>query len=284
MNSQPAPAGYSPTTGPLIAAYSTRPPGWLRRLVLPAAFAAAGILALIAGLWVWNAVYSQYGPAAAQRDAISWYRAGAALLLLALAVALVQWYRAAFQLGIYKFGLALKRPGRRPRILRWEQIHGIATESTAITLTSDPQTTPLQTRHRARLFLRQGRPVQLADFCSPSALPTAITQIKASLYPRLLPDLRVQLRRGEWAPFGPLSIHATRGLATGGRRNNPLPAGQRGPTGNEIPWAAVRRIQVRAGFVVVESTQQADISISVGHIPNLELLLQLIQEEVKNDP
>ena len=49
---------------------------------------------------------------------------------------------------------------------------------------------------------------------------------------------------------------------------------------DQIPWSGVRQITVRAGILIVELENQPDIRLPASQIPNLELLLQLIQQGV----
>jgi hypothetical protein len=134
---------------------------------------------------------------------------------------------------------------------------------------------------QARLYLKGGRTVRLVEAVSgwdnlaalfgPARienLPELITRLKAHLYPRLYPALQAGFLAGRAVAFGPVSVQAQ------GLRMRPH---------NQAitPWSEIRRVTVRSGELMVElkHLQKGNslARIPVAKIPNLELLLKLIE-------
>lgn len=240
--------------GPVIAAFRGRQINgrdWLT-LFLP------GILAVLApagyGLWKAYQAYTRYGPAAADQWSRPWYGLALAALLcfgLALVFRLRQARR---RVSIHKQGLQVGHS--RQQFLPWRSLKGVSTSITRLTFLG----LPLGMRYSAVLYPSTGRPVRLTQ--SIQGLPELISRIKASLYPRLLPHLRVEFDSGSWLNFGPVSIHTT-ALRLRSR---------------QFPWTAVRRLTVNAGDLVIEFEGKHPERLPASQVPNLELLLQLVQE------
>ena len=117
--------------------------------------------------------------------------------------------------------------------------------------------------HRVTVYPKDGMPIKLDNQIK--KLDELGARIKAKIYPRLLIELRSELKTGENLSFGPITLN----LQTITIR------------GNEIPWGQVTRINPRAGFLVVELKNQRGKKIPVEQIPNIELFIQLIQEGVE---
>ena len=97
-----------------------------------------------------------------------------------------------------------------------------------------------------------------------SGLDEIAARIKAKIYPKKLPELRTSLKTGKTLQFGPISLKST---GIGLRDEN-------------ILWNQVKRINLQAGFLVVELHVESSKKIAVDQVPNIELLIQLIQEGV----
>ena len=244
--------------GPLIAAYRDRPLRWrdLLSTFLPASLAA--LTPLVYGLWRTYYARMYYGPAAANSWGRPWYALATAGLIPLLLLALSRVRRAHRVVQIHKNGIHIRGRRGRQHTLRWGEIGGIA----STTLQDRFLGFTLRSRHRATLYPLLGKPIQL-DSRLPN-LDELTARVKARLYPRLLPELRTALRGGDQLYFGPVTLH-TRAVHLRGR---------------EIPWEQVALINLRAGYLVVELHQQRAKKIPVGQIPNVELLIQLIQEGV----
>jgi hypothetical protein len=87
-------------------------------------------------------------------------------------------------------------------------------------------------------------------------------RVKAKVYPLLLPQLRTKFQQGGPLHFGPVALHQD---AIQLRHES-------------IPWDQVVHINVQAGHLMVESSSRQPVRVKTSDIPNVELLIQLIQE------
>lgn len=241
--------------GPLIALYPHR-----RRITTGLlAFYVPGILLVLAplgyGIYQAGYAYTHFGPAAADDWSRPWYLLSLGILLIFILAALLWTRRLYRSVAVHHNGLRLALP--RPLELRWTQIAGIASQIQRehfFGLT-------LRTRQQVWLFPTLGRPVRLDPLPDLNEL---VTQIKAHLYPRLLPNLRKDFNTGAWLQFGPIAIQA-RGLRANGR---------------EYPWEEIDQVTIRKGDLVIsfaDRVKRPPRRLAAGSIPNLELLIQILQ-------
>lgn len=274
------PAPTDPQTGPFIARYRTRPLRWVEVLRLASLGAAAALAPYLYGAYLYRSSLPRYGRVAAEL----WSRPWLALSLLALALfallVIVRLAAARRSIELFQKGLQLKLG--KPRFLPWSQLAGISTEVSAVgwNTASDERL-----RYRARLHPTTGSPILLGE--QTEKLPELLSQIKAHLYPRLLPALRDEFHNGRWLHFGEIAI-SSEGFRLGANHRRRL----------ELGWAEIRRMQVQRGQLTIEyvpmgktagaprsanannHTDPRQRRLEAGEIPNLELLLQLIQQEV----
>jgi len=261
--------------GPLVYLYHGRQIGRGDMLTLFMPFTVAVIAPLVYGLWWAYSTVVHYGPLAASAWSRPWFILSGLAFALFLVVLAYRLYQAHRFVAVYKGGLRFNMPVGSglglPRTYRltWGEIAGIATDATREQFLG----LPTRQRLRAVLYPNVGKPIRLGD--SLQNLPELISRIKASLYPRLLPSLRASFEAGQWLYFGEVAIQR-QGLRTG-----------RAPTAaplSAIPWSHVQSISVQSGFLMVEFKEYSALpsvqQILVSRIPNLELLLQLVQQGV----
>lgn len=255
--------------GPLVRRFAGRGFGWrdLWSLALPGTL---GVLAPLGyGLQRSDYAYAQYGPVAADFWGRPWFALAA---LAAIIFALLLLYRLLLRrtyVAIHQEGLHLHLRPFHNRSIRFNQIAGIAT---AI-LQDRFLGLALHTAYQAVLYPNVGRPIRLNE--SLAELPELSACIKERLYAQLKPRLHANLAAGQWLYFGPLSIQA-QGIR--------LPRRWPRRSGPTIPWKALERITVQSGYLMVELNHHARSGrlkpIPVSHIPNLEILLDLLQQGV----
>jgi hypothetical protein len=248
--------------GPQVALYRSRPLGWRDAFMV----LIPGLLGVLApysyALWLYRQTLPRHGPAAAEQWSQPWFWLAWATLVVFVLLCILRLLDLRRFAAVHKRGVRL-RPSILPtRSLQWKQISGVALSVT--------QDVFLRSRGRARLraviYLNQGKPIRLDERLQ--NLPELISRIKASLYPRLLPDMKAAFQAGKWLYFGPLAVQ-TRALR--------LQHGQ-------IAWEQVENMQVKAGYLAVSWKEgqgsARNVHIPVSKIPNLELLLQIIREGV----
>ena len=249
--------------GQSVASYGPRRRRWREAWVWPLPGFILAFILVITGLDWYYYGYTQYGPIAAQSWSQDWLLWGILIGLVTLFVTAWQVFHARVRVNLFRYGIEVHLPRQASQALRWEDITGIA----SATIQDSIWGRTLRTRHRLTIYLTKGKPITLDDRVD--NLLELTTRLKANLYPRLLPGFRTRFQAGQPLTFGPVSI-----------QSNSILIRKR-----QIPWEHVYRITVLAGHLVVETrTQESDHSkslrVPVIQIPNLELLLQVLQRGV----
>jgi hypothetical protein len=202
-----------------------------------------------------NYAFSHFGPAAVDSWSRPWYLLSITALFFLVLIAL-NWLRKSHHfIAIHHNGLHLALPHQQS--LTWDQIAGIAEQVQQEVFLG----LPLRTHSCAVIYPVVGKPVQIHSFDN---LPSLIALVKAHFYPHLLPGLKGSYNAGQWLHFGPVSVQS--GSCRIGSR--------------QVPWERVRQVAVRSGDLVVELENQTKIRLPASEIPNLEILLQIIQTGV----
>jgi hypothetical protein len=244
--------------GAHIATYRERPlrPVELLSLGLPGAL---GVLAPLGyGWYLRQAAQARYGPIAAQEWSRPWF------LLALIGLGIFTWlvlYRISRSRGyisLYTGGIV--HVFSRPRSLTWEQIAGVAAgpvQNVFLGFRGAQQ-------FRASLLLESGEQLRLSSGIE--NLPELLTGIKAHLYPKRYTALEEAFEAGRWLNFGPIRIHQDALLIVD--RKKP------------VSWSGVDRLEVKGGYLVVEFYDQPEWRMAVERIPNLEILIKLVQKGV----
>jgi hypothetical protein len=151
--------------------------------------------------------------------------------------------------GIVVYGIGEKT-------FAWKNIEGIAVEDNRYHLLG----ITLRTRNRVRLYPTTGTPIRFDDRYKD--LPGLTETIKRNLCPVILPTYRALLHEGQWIYFGLLRFNPTT-LDTGKRT---------------IPWEEIESLRVHNGVLNIAQRDGRAVKIPTAKIPNVELLLQLVEE------
>lgn len=205
--------------------------------------------------------YAKYGPVAARFWSRPWYLLAGAALLILLILLWLRWRRARRFVAVHQNGLRLRLSRRKDYL--WGQISGVASGTVETHLLGKT----LRASHKAELYPAVDPPIHLDD--SLENLPELLTRIKANLYPRLLPDMLQAFKEGKRLYFGSLSISP-----------NELRLQARGAPPRTISWEEIEGISLQAGMLTIKPQNQSPIRLPVARVPNLELLLQIIQTGV----
>jgi hypothetical protein len=248
------PATNQGRIGRLVSIHRGLPLQWSELLLvfLPASLVVIAPLGY--GLWrAWYA-YTNFGPAAASAWARPWYIFATVALVPFSLLAIYRMYLASRYVAVHEEGLRLRLSPFSNLRLTWDEITGIATAAyqdhfLGLALRLRPQIT---------IYRRSGRPIRLDGRLQ--KITSLTRRLKSNLYPRLWPEISARLKAGNPVQFGPLSVHPKVLYLKH----------------QSIPWEQVSRLSVRSGFLVVELEAGKPVRIPVAHIPNLELLLQLV--------
>lgn len=247
----------SKSLGPVIAVYRQRPLSWVDLFTWGLLGVVAVLFPLVYGYFRQRYAYTHFGPVAATIWSRPWYLLAIIALFAFIALAI---YRLRFTrrfVAVHKQGLRLALSDRRT--LRWSEIAGIASSTTQYQFLG----LSLRTRYNAKLFPNIGKPIRFDN--SLQNLPELLTYIKAQLYPRLSTLLQTNFIEGKWLHFGPISIQ---------RQTIQI-------LDQQYSWSQVEQISVNAGYLVINTNPNSRHHFPVAKIPNIEILLQIIQHEVK---
>jgi hypothetical protein len=273
---KPAPA--DPQTGPFIASYRTRPLRWGELLRLASLGTAAVWAPFLYSAYLYRSSLPRYGRVAAEVWSMPWLILSLATLAIFALLVLLRLAAARRSVELFQKGLRLNL-GKR-LFLPWGQLAGVSMEVRAA------RTVPAgeKLRYRAHLHPTTGRAIRLGE--QTESLPELVSQIKAHLYPRLLPALQEEFHTGRWLHFGEIAI-SSQGLRLGANQRR-----------LDLSWAEIRTLHVQHGQLTIEyfppgkqaaslhtgnTNHHANLQqrrLEAGEIPNIELLLQLIQQEV----
>jgi hypothetical protein len=255
----PAKSARHDSFGRLQAVYRGRQVSWRDWTFI---FLPLGLLVLFSlaySIWLIYSAYTRFGPAAA----LDWPRpwlAMAVLLLLFLAILLMHsLYLSGWRVFVYDRGLGIRRRPFKPVRIPWTQMSGIAFEFSQDRLLD----MRLRSTAKATIYPTVGKPFRL-DSRLPR-LPALVDHIEANLFPLLWLPYTDSLRAGQWLYFGRLAVS-----------KEFLRLGKK-----QYPWEKVDRLRVEAGRLVIELSGAAPIRLAVAQITNLELLLQLVEREIK---
>ena len=239
------------------------PLGWkdVLFLILPGTCAVG--LPLWFGFSRYRMAQADYGPVAAMIWSRPWYILAVIALAIFMLASLARLLRAQRFVAVHEKGLLISL--KRHQSLRWEEIAGVSMETARYEIAARQ----FGLIYSGVLYPNAGKPVNLPGAIQ--NLPELLTLIKARLYPRLLPHLQANLESGQWLYFGPVAIQKE-----GIRLSNEGLFDHK----RSVEWAQVVRMDVLSGYLVVELSDNTTHKLPVSKIPNIELLLQLIQTGV----
>jgi len=214
---------------------------------------------LFYGMWREQYALTNYGPAAAEIWGLRWYALSIAAIFLFILFLIFRIRYSQRAVIIFKNGIGIQNPHKKKTALRWVEISGITSE----TIETRFLGTVSRNLHRLTIHPSIGKMIQIHR--SIPDQDELASRIKARLYPVLLPEFRNTLEHGGNLYFGQVVLN-----------NQEIQL-----WGNKIPWEQIAVLNVREGFLVVELKNQMVRKIPIRQIPNVELLLQIIQEGVE---
>jgi hypothetical protein len=263
--------------GPLVSIYATPSikRGQITALALAGVLPSAGLLAY--GIDRFYFGYTHFGPAAG----IAWSKLWLLSVPLPFGLMVLILIRLLWLSGrrilLYKNGIELR--GFRPfetQSLGWDDIQGITTGMDRLKHTDQHYT-----RLHAVLHLNSGRKINLHG-SEPNRgkpgdiweLPDLVQRLKGNLSSCLVPRIRSDFRAGRWVSFGAVSIHR-HGLRIQNGVSRQL----------TFSWNRIKRVAIQTGCLVVESEKDGalphDIRVPISRIQNLELLLHMVEQEIR---
>jgi hypothetical protein len=260
-------------TGTHLVTFHGRPILWntLLGLFLPACLAA--LAPCVYGYVRAIEVYTINGPSAALAASYPWFLLAAFALIPLLWLSIIHLRRSHFFISIYENGLWIRFAMHKPLWLTWQNIAGIAHGS----IQDRWLAFTLHTYHYATIFPTMGKPIRIDDRLA--ELNIFIERVKELLNPHLLMAYQDDFKKDRWIHFGPISIHR-RGyrISNQSHRSNFFDKVIHKPYSNTemVPWNSVASLSVKNGYLIIVLKQGRSYRQAVLTIPNLDLLLQII--------
>jgi hypothetical protein len=263
--------------GPLISVYasSSFKSGHITALALAGIIPSAGLLAY--GIERFYFGYTHFGPAAGIAWSKLWLLSAPLPFGLMLLILTRFLWLGGRRIYLFENGIELRRfMPYATQSLVWDEIRGLATGM------DRPKHADAQsTRHHAVLHLNSGRKINLHGSQHKRGkpgdiweLPDLLQRLRGNLSACLEPRLKSDFVAGRWVSFGAVSIHR-HGLRIQNGVSRQL----------TISWNNIKRVAIRTGCLVVESKKDGalphDIRVPISRIQNLELLLHMVEQEVK---
>ncbi len=246
------------TIGDKVAEFRGKPfRGWTAILLLLGGIGIS-LGSLLYGVWRGLYGYTQYGSVPANTWGRSWIALGAILALVILLIARRKLQIARRRVVIYQNGIRLSLSPRQDKAIYWRHIGGFTVETTQDRLLKRV----LKTRQRISIYPNAGKPFKLDDRIQD--LPALIEHIETKLFPFLLSELRDSFQAGRWLHFGPLAMN-----------QQTLQIHKR-----QYAWEQVKKIDIQAGRLVIEFVPRGKTQVPTSKIPNLVIMLQIIEEGV----
>lgn len=209
------------------------------------------------GIWRLLYGYTHYGPASAISWSQPWFIASASATLLIILLLIRRIGIARLRIHVHKNGITINRPLRkRNREIMWGDIASISSSSVQerflgmVFTNTNKLSLTLQNRKRHIIDGDLQGLSQLSD------------RIKSMIYPTLLKQYRGKINTGQHVSFE--KIHLS---------NNGLHFHNK-----DYHWNSILNIGIHSGSLVIELTNAKIQKFAVSSIPNVEILLQLVED------
>lgn len=242
--------------GKLQAIYHDRQFKWsdLFTLFLPGL--AAWISPLIYGFYLVEDTYYHFGPAMIIPRSYGWFILSFIAFLIFLGLLFYRLILARSYIALFQHGLIIAN--FRKNRFTWDQISAIKTSIQAKNI-FNRKNKPI---YQCTISFKNRKPFHIRS--SIQSIDELITRIKSQVYPHRLKELQNSYALGNSLHFGQVTIK-DEGLEF--KRHTYL-------------WNDIRRITIHGGKLVIEFAKLHTLKIPVGDIPNIELLLEIIQKSV----
>ena len=206
------------------------------------------------GMLLAGDAYQNYGPVLAYIRSRSWFIFATLMLILLAAYFLYLLLLSALRFEVYKNGVRYRSLLLLSHTYSWSEISGISSSATKTTFFGKE----IRTIPSGKIFFNNGKSIDLTNKIQ--NLPRLVSIVKSKIYPLIWPTLKSLLRSGGTAQFGRLQL----------TQENILIAKKK------IPWILVEGLSVDSGFLVVNLRDATNQFVPISKIPNLELLLKLV--------
>lgn len=244
--------------GPLIARYPVQPLRWQDLFLTFLPLIVVVLAPLGYGLWRTYYGYTNFGPAAARFWGRPWFLTSGFLVLFLLGYSLRRLIRAHCWVEVHPQGLLVQRSSGRALRIFWKEIWGVtsyAIHRSFFGLLSN-------TRRSLILYPFDGKPIKIHQDLK--GIKGLTKTVKKEVYRRIYPAFSRALKIGKQVPFGEMTITRDRLIY----RNR------------EIPWRFIAGLSVGEGKLMIQLSEEQEISVPVKDLQNIELLIHFIETEI----
>jgi hypothetical protein len=206
--------------------------------------------------------YTQYGLVAARTWGLSWLFLSIFFLIVIGIHFLNRLAVTKLSISIHRYGMTVHRPLWKDRIIRWDQVTDlyVVQERFSSIQPSFLTHTVICTADNKRLTLRESEVQNLLHL---------VTQIKSSVYIHLKPRLQESYRIGNVVYFGPLEVH---------KKYLSLKLRFIGFAFKQVNWKDIEFVTIKSGHLLLKLHTHKQYRIRISRIPNLEILMFLIND------
>lgn len=230
---------------------------YLPGLLLPVGFVSYGLWRYITTFELHRSIDTSI------QQSQTWFILAAVFLIPILFLMIRHLRRTRETIIIYEGGIRLKDFPGKTRFLPWDQVAGISIYQKGHSLFG----WMLRTENFSTIFPSTGAPIHLTDRIND--MPGMTGLIKKKINPILLTRYKTRLKSGGRLIFGPVGLE-----------NEALLLKEK-----PIIWAKVEGVEVQKGNLVIKTNKSHWFEVRthqfpIQSIPNLELFLRLIEEEI----
>ena len=217
-----------------------------------------GILLIVTcysiGIYLAVNAYQQHGPAMAVSRSQYWFIFGSISFVILAAYLIFRISIALQRIQIFDGGIKWRNSYLQQATYQWDQLEGISSTATRLTFFGNP----ISTTAMGKIFPRYHKSFTLSNQFQ--GVPKIIEIIKSRLYPLVWPQLKSAFLSGHSLHFGLINVNS-----------NYLGISKR-----SYSWASVAHLYTDRGFMVVEFHDNSIQKVPTIEIPNVELLLNIV--------
>ncbi len=246
------------TLGKRIKTYHHTPPDSYGPVLVNGIAFLVILMPLVYGLYRSVYGYLNYGIIAARTWGRAWFLVSAIATGIFAIVLLFRQARSKSHASIYEKGIHIEKYRQQPVSFFWKDVQYIFEDAHEKTFLGRS----FSGGNTAKIVLKTGIEVNLGRGLKNSQ--ELVQRIKAKCSPRLRVEAFSDFQKNKDLAFGPLLITSKFMVYHG----------------NRYPWSELTNIHAAAGKLVIELVNKQRISIPVRHIPNIEILIQLLMDGI----
>ena len=223
-------------------------------ILLPGAMGV--VVIYLYGLYLAFTTYQVHGPALAIARSQAWLLLATILFILLCAFFVFRMLISLQRATVFENGIQMRSFFLRTHSFSWKDLCGISSAAVRLTIFGNA----IRTTPSARIFTKTGQSYDVPRGIL--GIPKFVELVKSKLYPLIWPGILADFKTEKPIRFGRISVD---------REGLQIPR-------RMLPWSSIARLYTEGGFLVVELRDNSSYSTAALDIPNLELLLNAVNE------